>query len=83
MTHPAHVKARALALLLTGERVMNVSRMTGVPKQTVSRWRRDSDSILRQAMRSCPELRAAVASIRSIFVSLSQVDRDIKKRQGR
>jgi len=79
MAHPPEVKAQALALLLTGERVMVVSRKVGIPKQTISRWRRDSDSILRQAMRGCPELRAAVASVRSIFVNLSQVDRDIKK----
>ena len=39
MAHSDHKKARVLALLLIQERVGTVSRITGVPKQTVSRWK--------------------------------------------
>lgn len=39
MTHPIEVKAVAWAALLAGDKVNHVARRTGVPKQTISRWR--------------------------------------------
>lgn len=41
MAHSAKVKAQALAAMLTGEGVREVSRRYGIPKSTVSRWRQE------------------------------------------
>jgi transposase-like protein len=46
MAHSHQVKAKALALLIVGNRVCHVARDIGVPKQTVSRWRAEADQIL-------------------------------------
>lgn len=50
MAHTQRVKAKAIVLVLTGHRVNHIARMTGVPKQTVSRWRGEAEGILAQSM---------------------------------
>ena len=42
MAHPIEVKAAAWAQLLTGDSVAHVARQTGVPKQTISRWKKQA-----------------------------------------
>ena len=42
MAHSKHTKARALALLVLQEPVTRVARQLGIPKQTVSDWKRDN-----------------------------------------
>lgn len=39
MAHTPEIKARAVAMLLTGDTAYYVSKQTGVPLTTVKRWR--------------------------------------------
>jgi hypothetical protein len=40
MTHPIKRKAQVLALLMTGHSVKETAEACGVPKQTISRWKK-------------------------------------------
>ncbi|MGI8553469.1 MAG: IS630 transposase-related protein [Dehalococcoidia bacterium] len=47
MAHPTEMKARTLALLLTGTSLHEVERVTGIHRRTLARWlRRDSKPLL-------------------------------------
>lgn len=58
MAHPLRVKAQAMAMLITGDTVTYVAKVTGVPKQTISRWKVDADRLLREIVKSSPALQA-------------------------
>lgn len=51
MAHSNEVKAYALALLMLGNRVNHVARVTNLPRQTVSRWRLEADQIIVECFR--------------------------------
>jgi len=51
MAHPLHVKARAMALLATGEAASRVTEMLGIPRRTVRRWQRETFALLRVELR--------------------------------
>ena len=64
MAHSPWRKARALAMLLLGESVTAVSQQTGIPKQTISRWkRRDLQRYLRPIVEQSPELQELAQSV--------------------
>jgi hypothetical protein len=65
-----------MAMLITGDTVGFVAKQTGVPKQTVSRWGKDADKLLREVMRTSPELRAVAAGLRELLPGLSRPSRD-------
>jgi len=67
MAHSKEKKAQAWALLLTGHTVAQTAEATGVPKQTVSRWKNeDADRIMPDLLRASPALRAVAASLRRL-----------------
>lgn len=64
MAHPARVKAAALAMLICGESVTATATATGIPKQTISRWkRRDLQRYLRPIVAASPELQELARSV--------------------
>lgn len=70
MAHPPHVKAQALAMLILGDRVTYVAKVTGVPKQTVIRWKPEVDAFLLELLQGTPSCRpSARRSGRSCQVS--------------
>ena len=77
VTHPIETKARAIALLITGNSQAHVSRLTGVPKQTISRWQVDAEQFMRDCLKTHPEYQTLVESGRRLRQSGS------KKRQRR
>lgn len=84
MAHPPAVKAQALAMLILGDRVTYVAKVTGVPKQTVSRWKPEADAFLRDLIRSSPKLQAVCAAIRETLPGLGVgTKRDYKKKKRR
>ena len=83
MAHSPQVKAEAMALLVAGNTVGYVAKMTGVPKQTVSRWlNRDVQAVLAEALRTSPQLQAAVLAIREILPGLSSTSRHCRAKKG-
>lgn len=66
MAYPLPIKAQVMAMLLTGDTVSYIAKQLGLPKQTVSRWRAESDLLLRQIVRSSPKLQAALRSLRGL-----------------
>jgi len=63
MAHSPRTKAQALTMLLLGNTVGYVAQQTGVPKQTISRWKQSEvPAMLRQAMASSPHLAALARS---------------------
>ena len=76
MAHPIKVKARALAMLVMQERVTAVSRVVGVPKSTVGRWKVEADAIFLSVVQSSPKIRATVAEIRK---ALAELHRALKR----
>ena len=47
MAHPLHVKARAMALLASGESASRVAEVLGVPRRTVRRWQDETEQTSR------------------------------------
>ena len=43
MTHPAHIRAEAVAAVLAGEPLSDVARRYGLPKGTLGNWMADVD----------------------------------------
>jgi hypothetical protein len=70
MAHPLNVKAQAMAMLMTGDAVVYVAKQLGIPKQTISRWKPEADSFLREIVQSSPELRAIATAIREVLPGL-------------
>lgn len=50
MTHPVETKAQALALLILGGRTNQIARRLGVPKQSISRWRKEVPKVLEECI---------------------------------
>jgi hypothetical protein len=66
MAHAPEVKARALALLMLGNNVTYVAHTTGVPKQTVSRWKPEAYRLLRASLAASAEGRQLLAALRGV-----------------
>lgn len=64
MAHSPRAKAQALAMLILGESVTATAAATGIPKQTISRWRKnDLQTYLRPIVQSSPALHQAAQAV--------------------
>ena len=79
MAHSAHVKAQALAMLMTGEGVVYTAKTLNLPKQTISRWKPQADALFRDIVRGSPALQKAAAQIRAVLPGLSRTKTGLKK----
>ena len=61
-----------MAMLMTGHAVVYVAKQLTVPKQTVSRWKKESDALLQDSVRSSPKLQAVVRELRAALPGLMQ-----------
>ena len=50
MAHSEHIKAQALAMLLTGDSPRYVAAQLSLPRSTVRRWQREAYGLLRDAV---------------------------------
>lgn len=67
MAHELHVKARAVAAMMTGAGVRETARAYKLPVSTVSRWRQtDVLPRMREIGRRYPELAALGLRLRSL-----------------
>jgi transposase-like protein len=48
MAHSEKTRREALAAVFAGRRISDVARATGVPKQTIARWRQEALAALQQ-----------------------------------
>lgn len=62
MAHSEQIKARALAMLLTGDSPRYVAAQLSLPRSTVRRWQREAYVLLREALG--PELGGVLQDIR-------------------
>jgi hypothetical protein len=83
MAHPAHVKAQALAMLMTGEGVVYTAKTLNLPKQTISRWKPQADALFREIVRGSPALQKVAAQIRAVLPGLSRTNGTKKRRVRR
>ena len=70
MAHSARKKATALAMLMTGESVTATAAATGIPKQTISRWKHaDLPQLLQPIAAAHPELVRWGRALRAVSLS--------------
>jgi len=82
MAHPRATKSHACALLMAGGSVSHVAMMTGVPKQTISRWlNQDVDLLRAECLRTNPNVGAVVAVIGGALPRLARRKRSPKRRK--
>jgi hypothetical protein len=79
MTHPIEVKAAAWAQLLTGDSVAHVARRTGVPKQTISRWKKQAFRFQHNQHRQTARGRQFLAEISVLGPALKEQQRAMRR----
>lgn len=77
IAHSRQTKARVMALLMAGESVNAVARITGVPRTTVRRWRPEAHAMLQAAAltQMDPKKGIRVGSFRLRVNAMAQQDR--------
>jgi hypothetical protein len=73
MAHDEHVKARAMALLMTGDPPRHVAKAMGIPRTTIRRWQKEAFAFLRAELPDlCHELHEVGRAVAGVFPGLLQ-----------